>query len=90
MLIRRLLNGFDYPLPGVVPLFSQEQHVRLGIIDPVAADTVFRLQNYNPLLFNLVLKRSLRWPGRGFGRRMFETAGFFTSSGQSGPTDNTS
>lgn len=75
----RLLNGSDYPLPGVVPLFSREQHVRLGLIEPATADTVFELQHYNPLLFDLVLKRSLRWQGRGFAKEVFETAGFFTS-----------
>ncbi len=75
----RLLNGSDYPLPGVVPLFSPQQHVRLGLIDPTRAEIVFELQNYNPLLFDLVLKRSLRWKGGAFGNEVFETAGFFTS-----------
>jgi mannonate dehydratase len=73
----RLLNGSDYPLPGVVPLFSSGQLMRLGLIEPVVAETVFALQRYNPLLFDLVLKRNLRWQGRGFARQVFETADFF-------------
>lgn len=73
----RLLNGSDYPLPGVVPLFSPGQHVRLGLVDEATASVVFELQRHNPLLFDLILKRSLRWQGRRFPPKVFETAGFF-------------
>jgi mannonate dehydratase len=81
----RLLNGSDYPLPGVVPLFSPGQHVRLGLVDEVTASVVFELQPHNPLLFDLVLKRSLRWQGRRFPPRVFETAGFFAGLGGLSP-----
>jgi mannonate dehydratase len=77
----RLLNGSDYPLPGIVPLFSLGQLVRLGLIDPQVAPVVFELQKYNPLLFDLVLKRNLQWQGQRFPRRVFETANFFEGSG---------
>jgi len=73
----RLLNGSDYPLPGVVPLFSPRQLVRLGLIDEAVARQVFSIQDHNPLLFDLVLKRNLRWQGRGFSTQVFETADFF-------------
>ena len=82
----RLLNGSDYPLVGVVPLFSLRQLVRLGLIDPGVASVVFELQQHNPLLFDLVLKRNLRWQGRRFPRQVFETASFF-ENGRAGRTN---
>jgi len=74
----RLLNGSDYPLVGIVPLFSMRQLQRLGLLDKEAASVVAELQDYNPLLFDLVLKRSLHWNGHRFPRQVFETAEFFT------------
>jgi mannonate dehydratase len=73
----RLLNGSDYPLPGILPLFSPNQLVRLGLIDRQTASVVFEVQKYNPLLFDLALKRNLEWQGRRFPRQVFETAEFF-------------
>jgi len=74
---RRLLNGSDYPLTGILPLFSPRQLRRLGLLDAETASVVFEVQKYNPLLFDLILKRNLSWQGRRFPRRVFETAGFF-------------
>ncbi len=76
----RLLNGSDYPLPGIVPLFSDRQLVKLGLIDPEVAPVVFELQNHNPLLFDMVLKRNLEWQGKRFPPQVFETARFFESA----------
>lgn len=73
----RLLNGSDYPLAGILPLFSPRQLRRLGLIDAETAAIVFELQKYNPLLFDLVLKRNLSWQGHRFPRQVFETADFF-------------
>ncbi len=73
----RLLNGSDYPLSGILPLFSLNQLVRLGIIGEEAASVVFEVQKYNPLLFDLALKRNLEWQGKRFSNRVFETAPFF-------------
>jgi mannonate dehydratase len=77
----RLLNGSDYPLPGIVPLFSLSQLVRLGLLDEQVAPAVFELQKYNPLLFDLALKRNLQWQGQRFPRQVFETASFFENCG---------
>ena len=74
----RLLNGSDYPLVGIVPLFSLRQLKRLDLIDDETASVAAELQRYNPLLFDLVLKRSLRWNGQRFPAQVFETADFFT------------
>jgi mannonate dehydratase len=73
----RLLNGSDYPLTGILPLFSRSQLVRLGLISEQTASVVFEVQKYNPLLFDLALKRNLEWKGRRFPRQVFETAEFF-------------
>ena len=73
----RLLNGSDYPLTGILPLFSRAQILRLGLMDEQTAAIVFEVQKYNPLQFDLVLKRNLVWQGHHFPRSVFETAGFF-------------
>lgn len=73
----RLLNGSDYPLPGVLPLFSLRRLAGLGLLDAAAVPVLDGLRRANPLLFDFVLKRSLRWRGRGFPPGVFETAGFF-------------
>ncbi|MCU0296841.1 MAG: hypothetical protein MUD05_12445 [Candidatus Nanopelagicales bacterium] len=74
----RLLNGSDYPLTGIVPLFSKGQLQRLGLLDEETASVVFEVQKHNPVLFDFVLKRNLAWQGRRFPRQVFETAGFFS------------
>ncbi|MCP3870002.1 MAG: amidohydrolase family protein [Gammaproteobacteria bacterium] len=73
----RLLNGSDYPLAGILPLFSQSQLEGLGLLDPEMATVIFELQKYNPLLFDLVLKRNLRWQGHRFPGAVFETSPVF-------------
>lgn len=74
----RLLNGSDYPLPGVVPLVSLEALVEARLLDAGAVDPLARLRKYNVLLFDFVLKRSLRRDGQVFALSVFETAPFFT------------
>ena len=73
----RLLNGSDYPLPGILPLFSLQQMERRGYIQPDEAETLSAIRNYNPLLFDFVLKRALRFAGKSFGPAPFQTRGFF-------------
>ncbi len=73
----RLLNGSDYPLPGVMPIFSVDKLVEAQLLDPAAASVLKTLRQYNPLLFDFVLKRSLRWEGRRFAAGVFETRRFF-------------
>jgi uncharacterized protein len=73
----RLLNGSDYPLPGLMPIFSVEFIVSLGLIEPAAAPVLGEIRAHNPLLFDFVLKRSLRRGGKGFAPRVFETRRFF-------------
>ena len=74
----RLLNGSDYPLPGVVPLVSLQGLVDAQLLDATAVKPLTRLRDSNVLLFDFVLKRSLRKNGQGFAATVFETAPFFT------------
>ena len=73
----RLLNGSDYPLPGVMPLFSLEYLVQLGLLDPAAIPALGEIRRHNPLLFDFVLKRQLRAGGRALAASVFETRPFF-------------
>lgn len=73
----RLLNGSDYPLPGVMPLFSLDYMVANKFIVPEAARVLSEVRRHNPLLFDLALKRNLRVKGKSFAPSVFETRGFF-------------
>jgi mannonate dehydratase len=73
----RLLNGSDYPLPGLMPIFSVEFIVSLGLLQPAAGPVLSEIRTHNPLLFDFVLKRSLRLRGRALAARVFETRRFF-------------
>lgn len=75
----RLLNGSDYPLPGVLPLFSLKQMVRRGFINRADADVFSAIRLYNPLLFDFALKRTLRINQSQFGLQPFQTRDFFNS-----------
>jgi uncharacterized protein len=73
----RLLNGSDYPLPGVMPLFSVDYLVSLKLVEASAAPVLRELRLHNPLLFDFVLKRQLRSNGKALGAGVFETRAFF-------------
>jgi mannonate dehydratase len=74
----RLLNGSDYPLPGIMPLYSVNHLVELTLIEPAIAPVLTEIRQHNPLLFDFVLKRNLRVNGKGFATAVFETRAFFT------------
>jgi predicted TIM-barrel fold metal-dependent hydrolase len=73
----RLLNGSDYPLPGVMPIFSVDYLVQLKLLAEAAAAPLKEIRLHNPLLFDFVLKRALRSNGAALGAGVFETRGFF-------------
>jgi mannonate dehydratase len=73
----RLLNGSDYPLPGVMPIFSVDYLVSLKMVEASAADVLREIRTHNPLLFDFVLKRHLRSNGKALTARVFETRRFF-------------
>lgn len=76
----RLLNGSDYPLPGVMPLFSPRQLAAAGLLEAGEVPMLETIQGHNPLLFDFVLKRHLRLAGQGFPASVFHTRDFFLRS----------
>ena len=73
----RLLNGSDYPLPGVMPLFSVDALIDQRLIDSRAGPVLKALRAYNPLLFDFVLKRELHSGARKLSPAVFHTRDFF-------------
>ena len=73
----RLLNGSDYPLPGVLPLFSSRKLAKAGLLDSAVVSVLNEIQNYNPLLFDFVLKRQLRVDSQRLPVDIFHTRDFF-------------
>jgi uncharacterized protein len=73
----RLLNGSDYPLPGVMPIFSVDYLVGIRLIEASAAPVLRDIRLHNPLLFDFVLKRHLRSNGKALAAGVFETRLFF-------------
>lgn len=58
----RLVNGSDYPLPAINILYRTGQLVKMGFISEEERDALNEIYQYNPILFNFVLKRTLRDP----------------------------
>jgi len=69
----RLLNGSDYPLPGIMPLFSVDRLASQGFIESRSVPVLKAIREHNPLLFDFVLKRELRSQGRRFPVQVFHT-----------------
>lgn len=59
----RLLNGSDYPLPAINALVRTSKLVELGFIDETQRELLNEIDRHNPLLFDFVLKRTLRGSG---------------------------
>ena len=61
----RLVNGSDYPLPAINSLIWTGSMARSGFITPAERESLNEIYDYNPLLFDFVLKRTLRHPETG-------------------------
>ncbi len=59
----RLINGSDYPLPAINVLVRTATLVKLGYIDETQRTLLNEIDRHNPLLFDFVLKRTLRGAG---------------------------
>jgi len=81
----RLLNGSDYPLPGVLPLFSLRGLALDGFIGEAEAAWLSQLRRHHPLLFDWVLKRRLAADGRRFAPAVFETRRVFDARWRDAP-----
>ncbi|OGT18886.1 MAG: hypothetical protein A2V90_02565 [Gammaproteobacteria bacterium RBG_16_57_12] len=77
----RLLQGSDYPLPGVMPVFSLDMFVGPGYLQQQEADFLSQVRVYNPLLFDIGLKRLLQADGLRLGNTVFETRRMFAAAG---------
>lgn len=75
----RLLNGSDYPLPGILPLISPDLLVVRGMLEPPAVPVLREIREHNALLFDFVLKRSLVSNGTRLASSVFETRSFFAN-----------
>ncbi|MDS4015732.1 MAG: amidohydrolase family protein, partial [Candidatus Accumulibacter sp.] len=73
----RLLNGSDYPLPGVVPLILPADLAARGLLPASAVARLELIREHNPLLFDFVLKRHLSSNGHRFPPGVFATRRFF-------------
>jgi predicted TIM-barrel fold metal-dependent hydrolase len=58
----RLVNGSDYPLPGINFLYRTKGLADEGFISNEEKEALNLIYSYNPLLFDFVLKRTLRHP----------------------------
>jgi predicted TIM-barrel fold metal-dependent hydrolase len=58
----RLVNGSDYPLPAINSLIWTRSMARAGFITAEERESLNEIYDYNPLLFDFVLKRTLRHP----------------------------
>jgi len=59
----RLVNGSDYPLPAINVLIRTSTLRKQGYITAEERASLNEIYDYNPLLFDLVLKRTIKAPG---------------------------
>jgi predicted TIM-barrel fold metal-dependent hydrolase len=58
----RLVNGSDYPLPAINALIRTRSMARDGFISSEERTALNEIYDFNPLLFDFVLKRTMRHP----------------------------
>lgn len=73
----RLMNGTDYPLPGILPIISTKDLAHMGLLQNEHVPFLQSLRDYNPLLFDFATKRLLSFEGKSFSKSVFETRNFF-------------
>ena len=61
----RLVNGSDYPLPAINALVRTKSLVRAGYLTEGERTGLNEIYDYNPLLYDFVLKRTIRAPVTG-------------------------
>jgi mannonate dehydratase len=72
----RLINGSDYPLPAINIVIQTRALVRYGMLSSEERKWLNEIYDYNPLLFDYAVKRTIRHPESG---KRFP-AGVFTGS----------
>jgi hypothetical protein len=73
----RLLNGSDYPGPGIVAVMGTNGLVEEGVLAERDAARLGHIQQHNPLLFDFYLKRCLSWQGERWPASVFEPGRVF-------------
>ena len=70
----RLINGSDYPLPAINIVIRTSDLQKYGMLTASQRQFLNEIYDYNPLLFDFVLKRTIRVPGTdiGFPPSVFE------------------
>ncbi len=76
----RLLHGSDYPLPGIPILTRPQRLADAGLLDAKSVPVLLQVREHNPLLFDLVLKRSVRIGARALSASVFDTRRHFTAA----------
>lgn len=61
----RMVNGSDYPLPAAYFLNPTSELVRKNMLTAAEQEALDAIYGYNPLLFDFVVKRTLRHPKTG-------------------------
>ena len=61
----RLINGSDYPLPAINLVIQTRALVRYGLLTPEERQRLNEIYDYNPLLFDYAVKRTIRHPESG-------------------------
>jgi mannonate dehydratase len=64
-LFPRLVNGSDYPVPGIHAALRTGPLARHGFLDADEAVALREIYHYNPLLYDYVVKRTIRHPETG-------------------------
>lgn len=69
----RLLQGSDYPLPGIRFVYAFDRLVEAGLLQQAAVDVLLQIRTHNPLLFEFVLKRTIADGAHRFAPAVFHT-----------------
>ncbi|MCS7102182.1 MAG: amidohydrolase [Burkholderiaceae bacterium] len=75
----RLLHGSDYPLPGMPFIYALDRFVDAGWLSAAEAEVLRAIRAHNPLLFEFVLKRTLRDGPHRLSEAVFHTRDFFAA-----------
>ncbi len=70
---QRLLNGSDYPLPALNVLMQTRAVEQLGLITAEERSWLNEVDQHDPLLFDFVMKRTLRLRENGVAHRLADT-----------------
>jgi uncharacterized protein len=73
----RLVNGSDYPLPGIMPLTNINTLIANGWLAAEHQSFLVSLKQANPLIYDFALKRLLSINGQTFSTQVFETRPLF-------------